>query len=225
MKKIIKIVVVTFCVIQHSAQANDQERIAFIQQHFDQQSRHSSLWQNGWLGVVSVNAALNAGSYHHSENREQRVDSGTALAVGTLGITSAVQKPFQIHHYANQLSALPENTQQEISSKRKQAETWLTEAVERESYEQSRSNRLTSAAVHALAGMVIATEGTGEKQAAVSFISGVLFSELKIRTAPRKSLKALTDYKLGLLSSTPDLNKPHWDFQFNGRLIAASLHF
>ncbi len=225
MKIIIKLVFITLCALLHSAQANDQERISFIQNHFDEQSRHSALWQNGWLGVVSVNAAINAHAYHNADNRKQRIDSGTALAVGALGITSSVQKPIQVHHYADQLSGLPGNTEQQLHIKRLQAEKWLAAAANREQHERSRSNRLTSTAVHALAGLLIATEGSGEKEAVASFLGGILFSELKIRSAPNKSLEALTNYRLGLLSSTQKNHQPYWQFQFNGQRLAANLYF
>ena len=225
MKIIIKLFFVTLCALLHCAQANDEERITFVQNHFDEQSRHSALWQNGWLGAVSVNAAINASAFHNADNRKQRIDSSTALIVGALGITSSVQKPIQVHHYADQLSALPGNTEQELQLKRVQAEKWLAAAATREQHERSRTNRLTSTAVHALAGLLIATEGSGEKEAMASFLGGLLFSELKIRSAPNKSLEALTNYRLGLFSSTQKNLQPYWQFQFNGQRIAANFYF
>lgn len=221
-KTLSKIALILFCVLLFRAHADDQQKIAFIQNHFDLQSRHNLIWQNGWLTVVGVNTAINANAYHNAKDKTERVDTATALAVSTLGLTSSVQRPMQTHLYAGKLAELPSETKAEQNEKRQQAEKWLMEAANRESYEKSKKNRLISGAIHGVAGLIIATEGSGEKEALVSFASGMLFSELKIRTAPKQSIKALADYKLGLINAEqPQLKDPTWQFSFDGRKLAA----
>jgi hypothetical protein len=219
-----KTLTVIFCLVLSSAHADDAQKIAYIQQHFDSQSRHSSLWQNGWLAVVGVNTVINAGDYKNAETNIEHVDAGTALAVSVLGLGSSIQRPMRIHHYANQLAALPSDSGTELSEKRRMAEQWLMEAANRESYEQSTKNRLTSGLAHGLAALIISAEGSGEDDAIASFISGMLFSELKIRTAPKRSAKALADYQQGLTESAAgDSNKPLWSVGFDGRRLTAQL--
>ena len=221
-KTLSKIALILFCVLLSSAHADDQEKIAFIQNHFDLQSRHNLIWQNGWLTVVGLNTAINASAYHNAKNDSERVDTATALAVSALGLSSSVQRPMQTHLYADKLAAIPSETNAEQNEKRQQAEKWLMQAANRESYEQSTKNRLISGAVHGIAGLIIATEGSGEKEALMSFASGMLFSELKIRTAPKQSIKALADYKLGLIDAKQsELKDPTWQFSFDGRKLAA----
>ena len=219
-----KILTVAFCFFLPRAYADDTQKIEYIQQHFDSQARHSNLWQTGWLAFVSVNTAINATTYHRAESNVEHVDAGTALTVGVLGVGSALQRPIQVHQYAERLSTLPASSAIERSEKRRQAEHWLIEAANREAYEQSSKNRLTSGLILGAAAFVIAAEGSGVEDALVSFVSGVLFSELKIRTAPKGSIQALTDYKLGLIKPADSTRgKPSWSVGFDGQRIAAQV--
>ena len=89
---------------------------------------------------------------------------------------------------------------------------------------------MTSALIHGAAALIVATEGSGDREALTRFIGGIAFSELKIRTAPKQSILALKRYREGDYTGTssyrpgPEL-EPAWVFGFHGNVISANYLF
>lgn len=205
--------------------ASELDKIAFIQQHFTQESRHSQWWQNGWLTVVGVNAAGNAAAAKDADTRAERIDTGTALSVSALGIFSSLRNPMQLHSYQQTLYSMPQSPGLELQQKLAVAEQMLKTAADREAYEQSNRNRLTSAAINAVAGLIISTEGSGDREGLVSLLTGIAFSELKIRTAPRQSITAWRNYQNGQFTPARSVQRPSLTLSFDGIVLSANWRF
>ncbi len=213
------------CLLTPGVYANELDKLQFIQSHLNAEARHSRLWQNSWLTVIAADSVINAAGYSNADNHREQVDSGTALAVGLLGLYSGIKNPMQIHHYQQTLSSLPQNTSAEISNKLNTAEQMLNAAASREAHEQSRKNRVTSGVIHAIAALIVNEKGSGEKQAIRGFLSGLAFGELKIRTAPKQSIEALKRYQSGDIIGSATTADPYWNIGFNGTMLSARLNF
>ncbi|MEM7259513.1 MAG: hypothetical protein AAF404_19230, partial [Pseudomonadota bacterium] len=155
----------------------------------------------------------------------ERVDSGTALTVSALGIYSSVSNPMKLHEYHQTLLAMPQSPGKEAQQTLIAAEQMLKDAAQREAHEQSRRNRLTSAAIHGIAGLIVSTEGTGAREGLIRFLSGVAFSELKIRTAPKQSIQAWRDYQSGQISADRPTFRRQLSVAFDGVMLSATLAF
>lgn len=221
----IKTSCIFLCLLTPYAYASEQEKLQFIQNHLNAEAGHSRLWQNGWLTVVAVNTGFNATDYNSADNSHDQVDSGTALAVGLLGLFSAIKNPMQIHRYEKTLSSMPQNSGTDIRNKLNVAEQMLSAAASREAYEQSRKNRITSGVIHAIAALAVNAKGSGEKPAVRGFLSGLAFGELKIHTAPKQSIEALRRYEAGNISESTTTPDKYWSVRYDGTMLSARLHF
>jgi len=204
---------------------NDQQKIRFIQQHFDQEAEHAQLWQNGWFGLFAGVATLQGIAYSQTENEPNLTDRAVGFTTSFLGAADLLLNPLKTHKYAEQLAAMPEDTEQQQQAKRQQAEQWLQAIAKREAYEQSWVNHVLSGLVNGIAGVVVANEGDRTDKGVATFLSGVLASELKIYTAPQNSEKALQQFHRGDYSLAATSNQPRWQFAAAGPVFHASYRF
>lgn len=222
MRTIATVSFIVLLILQTNSWADDLQKLQYIENHFNREAAGSRLWQNGWLTVTVASAAINASANHNADNRMERVDTGTALVVSSLGIFSSIRNPIQLHSYRQQLKSLPVDTERQQQQTLAVAERMLEAAATREAYEQSTKNRITSGIIHGLAGLIISAEGSGDREGLQSFLTGIAFSELKVHTAPKRSITALENYKAGLLGSN---SEPQWNLYFNGQLVSVNFLF
>lgn len=206
--------------------ANDNlKKIHFVQQHFDQQSGHTELWQNGWFGLFASVATLQGIAYSQTENEPRLTDRKVGFTTSFLGAADLLLNPMKTHRYAQQLRDMPEDTPQQQQRKASQAQAWLEAVAEREAYEQSWVNHLLSGVVNGLAGAVVANEGNRTAQGVATFVSGMVASELKIYTAPQQSVGALQRLRQGDYRSAAKPVPRRWQFAASGPVLLAQYRF
>lgn len=213
------------CFIPSMAFAQDQQKTEFIQQYFDRESEHAELWQNGWFGLFAGVATLQGIAYTQTENEPNLTDRAVGFTTSFLGAADLLLNPLNTHKYAEQLAAMPDDSEAQKAAKRQQAERWLEAVAKREAYEQSWVNHLLSGLVNGIAGAVVANEGDRTGKGVATFISGVVASELKIYTAPQNAEKALQQYRQGNYSLTAISEPQRWQFAAVGPVFHASYRF
>ena len=211
------------------AQADQQlteQKIQFIQQQFDQSSQHSRYWQNGWLGFfwgTAVVQALGASSAEKDE-KDDEYDQTVGAVTSLLGAGDMLLNPMQTHKFSQQLSEMPQQTNQQLDAKLAQAENWFAMAAEREMYEKSWTNHLVSAAINALAGAAIALDDNRESDGWITFATGTLVSEVKIWSAPDDLFSAQLRYQSGNYQ-VKNVSVQNWTLASNGPSIDFSWRF
>lgn len=221
--------ILLLCLLPFSGtQASDiSTRIDFIQTNFDRSASHSASWQTGWLSLFSATAAVNGLAWSQTDGEHNRYDRVVGFSTSFLGAADMLLNPMPTHHFASQLRALPATTDQQQSAKLAQAEAWLSMAAERERYEQSLLNHALANLVNGIAGLAVAYDDGRPDDGWVTFLTGVLASEIKILTAPETITDAEIRYRSGNLrpvaAAKPDT--PYWQFAAFGPVLSAQYRF
>jgi surface antigen len=205
--------------------SQEQQKTEFIQQHFNQETDHASMWQNGWFGLFAGVASLQGIAYTQTENEPNLTDRAVGFTTSFLGAADLLLNPLKTHKYAEQLAAMPDSTPEQQAAKLKQAEQWLAAIAEREAYEQSWVNHVLSGLVNGIAGAVVANEGNRTADGLFTFLSGTLVSELKIYTAPQNTGSVLAQYRNGNYSLAAKTEQPRWQFAATGPVFHAAYRF
>ncbi len=211
-----------------SARASDiSTRIEFIQANFDRTASHAANWQSGWLSLFSATAAVNGLAWTQTGGEHNRYDRVVGFSTSFLGAADMLLNPMQTHHFADQLRAMPATTARQQSAKLAQAEVWLSMAAERERYEQSLLNHAMASLVNGLAGLAVAYDDGRPDDGWVTFLTGVLASEVKILTAPETIADAEIRYRSGKLRpvAAATTDTPHWQFAAFGPVLSAQYRF
>lgn len=205
MKKLITLI--TACCISLSAAADDQDqKINFIQDSLDNTAKHSRYWYNGFLGLFSGAAAVQAVVYSTTDKddgiKESRLkyDASVGVITSGLGAIDLLINPMKTHHYAEELKQLPSMTSDEKAAKLMSAETMLQSAASREKIAKAWHTHLGAFIVNAAAGYFVATDDSrpaGEGAGLQTFLLGMAVSEFQIYSAPTSSIEAWDDYQAG----------------------------
>lgn len=210
-----------------TARADDTDaKLSFLSKHFDNTASHSQLWQNGWFGLFSGVAALNAIAYTQTDGEHNRYDRKVGFVTSFLGAADLMINPMPTHNFAEQLHTMPQNTPSEREQKLTQAVAWMQISAERERYEQSALNHILSGVVNGLAGLAVAYDDKRPGDGWMTFITGTLASEAKIYTAPQQMTEAEWLYNSGKLTAQAAKDEtPRWQIAAFGPLISATYRF
>lgn len=206
--------------------ADDTDKLKFLNTRFSQAAADARLWQYGWLSLFSGVAVLNGAAYTQTEGEHNRYDRKVGFTTSFLGAADMLLNPMRTHNFAEQLQAMPEHTAEQRYSKRVQAEAWLTIAAERERYEQSTLNHVLASVVNGLAGLAVARDDGRVADGWMTFLTGVIASEVKILSAPENMLATEYLYHSGkLVSETAKDSTPRWQIAAFGPVLSASYRF
>jgi len=210
-----------------AVQADDTEqRIQFIENHFEQTREHSELWQWGWFGFLgSATVAQGIGANVVDDDKMQ-YDFTVGATTSFLGAADMLLNPMKNHNYYDQLAAMPANSPAEKKAKLDQAESYLAAAVKRESYEQSWVNHTLAGLVNGLAGLAVAYDDKRPIDGWVTFATGMIVTEIKIYTAPQSMISANEAYQQGNYQAQAAKVEPQrWHFAAAGPQLFASYRF
>lgn len=178
--------------------ANDeQQKIDFIQQQFDQTKEHSQMWQWGWFGFLGTAATVQGLGASVVDDNKLRYDMSVGAITSFLGAADMLLNPMKTHNYSDQLQNISNDNPMEQSNKLLLAESWLAQAAAREAYEQSWTNHLLSGLVNGIAGLAVAYDDKRPIDGWLTFATGVAVSEFKIYTAPQTMMSAHQAYLNG----------------------------
>lgn len=187
----------TFLLFSANSHANEQQRIDFIQQQFEQTRDHSQTWQWGWFGFLGTAATVQGIGANTVDDDKLRYDMRVGTVTSFLGAADMLLNPMKSHNYSDQLQSLNSDTDSARAAKLQQAESWLSKAAAREAYEQSWTNHLLAGLVNGLAGLAVAYDDKRPIDGWLTFATGVAVSEFKIYTAPQTMMKAQQNYQSG----------------------------
>lgn len=178
-----------------------QQRIDFLQQQFEQTHEHSQTWQWGWFGFLGSAFVVQGLVANTVDDNKLQYDMSVGAITSFLGAADMLLNPMLSHNYSDQLQQIGSSTDMEKSAKLQQAEVWLAKAAAREAYEQSWTNHLLAGLVNGLAGLAVAYDDKRPIDGLLTFATGVAVSEFKIYTAPQTMMAAQQAYQNGNYSA------------------------
>ncbi len=209
-----------------TAQADDQSKLRFLQQQFDNSADHSRLWQNGWFGLFAGVTAVNGIAYTQTDGEHNKYDRVVGFTTSFLGAADMLLNPMETHNFADDLAAMPTTDNNARQAKLAQAEQWLNTAAEREIYERSLLNHVLAGLVNGLAGLAVAYDDKRPADGWMTFASGMIASEVKIYTAPQTMTEAREQYRNGNLeSAAAKSDTAYWQVAAFGPVLSATYHF
>jgi len=205
---------------------NSAEKISFIQQSFANSAVHSRTWQYGWFGFFTGVTAVNGIAYPQTDGDHNKYDRVVGFTTSFLGAADMIINPMPTHSYAESLAAMPQTTAEQKAEKLAQAEKWLSAAAERERYEQSFTSHALSTLVNGLAGLAVAYDDKRPDDGWMTFLSGVVSSEIKIYTAPTAMMEAEEAYQSGnYQQAAAKSDTPRWHVAALGPVLAVEYRF
>jgi len=209
-----------------TAQADEQSKLRFLQQQFDNSADHSRLWQNGWFGLFAGFTAVNGIAYTQTDGEHNKYDRVVGFTTSFLGAADMLLNPMETHNFADDLAAMPTTDNNARQAKLAQAEQWLNTAAEREIYERSLLNHVLAGLVNGLAGLAVAYDDKRPADGWMTFASGMIASEVKIYTAPQTMTEAREQYRNGNFeAAAAKSDTAYWQVAAFGPVLSATYHF
>ncbi len=180
------------------SQADDQQiRINFIQQQFEQNADHSKTWQWGWFGFLTTATVVQGIGANVVDDDKLQYDMSVGAVTGFLGAADLIMNPMLSHSYSDQLQTMKMSSQAEQKAKLLKAEHWLAKAAARETQEKSWVTHALSTFVNGLAGLAVAYDDKRPIDGWLTFATGVAVSQFKIYTSPTHMMEAHQAYQSG----------------------------
>ena len=180
------------------SQADDQQiRINFIQQQFEQNADHSKTWQWGWFGFLTTATVVQGIGANVVDDDKLQYDMSVGAVTGFLGAADLIMNPMQSHSYSDQLQTMKMSSQAQQKAKLLKAEHWLAKAAAREAQEKSWVTHALSTFVNGLAGLAVAYDDKRPIDGWLTFATGVAVSQFKIYTSPTHMMEAHQAYQSG----------------------------
>jgi hypothetical protein len=191
-------ITLTFALLMaFNSYADEQQKIDFIEQQFEQTKDHSQTWQWGWFGFLGSAATVQGIAANTVDDDKLQYDMSVGAVTSFLGAADMLMNPMNSHNYSDQLQGMESRNPAQKSAKLQQAETWLAEAAAREAYEQSWTNHLLAGLVNGLAGLAVAYDDKRPIDGWLTFATGLAVSEFKVYTAPQTMMAAQQAYQSG----------------------------
>lgn len=176
-----------------SQDAQELERIDFLQAGFEDATGGAKAWAVSWISVYSLLTIY--GVYGMlSGSREWKVDLTDSLVTTVksgLSVITLLAKPFTPSNAAVELSEMPEGTPEERQAKLDRAEALMSKGRKDILDQRTFLNHAVKIGVNLIGGAIIwGVEGKdGWKHASLSTGVGIALSLGTIWTAPTKTLK------------------------------------
>lgn len=185
------------------AQSNQQEwdgyRDALVRGE-----RQSHYWQYGWSGIYAASLAKDAYLASEADSSDDRFDARAGAVKSALALGGMVidRQPHP--------EALHELERLETAGDIEQARALMREVAAEERERRSWQARLDSLLVNTLGGLAIGVGDDRPRDGAISFATGMLVSELQLRTQPTQAGHALNRFQPAQLSR----GGIHLDYQY-----------
>ncbi|MDN3523070.1 hypothetical protein [Halomonas ramblicola] len=150
-------------------------------------ARHAGYWQAGWTTVYAGSLALNAWQASEASDRDDRFDARVGVVKSTLALGGML---FDRQPHPAALRELRDGDD-DVARARALLESVAAEERRRRSWRA----RLGSLAVNTAAGLAIAVGDDRERDGAINFATGMLVSELQLRTQPGQATAAINRFQ------------------------------
>ncbi|MDI5891132.1 hypothetical protein [Halomonas rhizosphaerae] len=156
-------------------------------------AQHADLWQAGWTTVYAGSLALSAWQASEASDDEDRYDGRVGVVKSALALGGMLLDR-QPHPAAYR--ALQAGEEGDIEGARR----LLQSVAEEERWRRSWEARLGSLAVNTAAGLVIGVGDDRPDDGALNFATGMLVSELQLRTQPGQAMAAVNRFQPAAVS-------------------------
>ncbi|RTQ99158.1 hypothetical protein [Halomonas nitroreducens] len=150
-------------------------------------ARQAELWQLGWTGIYAGSLAWSAWQASEASDDADRFDARVGVVKSTLAL-GGLFLDRQPHPAAYRRLQHGEG---DLDSARR----LLREVAEEERQRRSWQARLSSLAVNGVAGLVIGVGDDRPGDGAINFATGMLVSELQLRTQPGQAMAAVNRFQ------------------------------
>lgn len=156
-------------------------------------AQQADLWQAGWTGVYAGSLAVNAWQASEASDGDGRFDARVGVVKSALAL-GAMLRNRQPHPAAYR--ELQAGEEDDIVRARQLLQSVAEEERRRRGWEA----RLGSLAVNAVAGLVIGVSDDRPDDGALNFATGVLISELQLRTQPGQAMATMNRFQPATVS-------------------------
>jgi hypothetical protein len=130
-----------------------RDRIACLQNSFDEGQLHAGAWYYGWLGFYSGYAAYDG--WKAFSTKEHRAGNAVGSAKCVLAVTSLLASPFIARSAGNEYREVPEGSPEERAAKLAAGESLLERIRVQEARGRSTGRLLASLAIQLLGGGIV----------------------------------------------------------------------
>ncbi|SHF79765.1 hypothetical protein SAMN02745148_03555 [Modicisalibacter ilicicola DSM 19980] len=186
------------------AQSSQQAEWQAYEDALSRGERQAQIWHYGWTGIYATSLAVNAYEASEADDDDDRFDA----RVGTVKSALALSGMFldtQPHPAARR-----EFERLQAAGDLEQARDLMREVAAEERARRSWQARVDSLIVNTLGGLAIGLGDDRPGDGAISFATGMLVSELQLRTQPTQAGHALNRFQPARLS----LGGMHLDYQY-----------
>lgn len=182
----------------------ENERIAFIQQEFDDSFLHGAIWWYGWMGVYSGTAALSFGIGLTSDDDTVKITQIISGVQSVIGLAGLALSPMPTAYAGDYLRSIPDSAPDEKNRKLNEGERLLKNTAEVQEFGSSWITHLLNFTVGASGALVIwkiyddeieEAGGDPDKEALYNFLLSFAIGELQIFTQPTGGIKSWNRYR------------------------------
>ncbi|WP_224418258.1 MULTISPECIES: hypothetical protein [unclassified Modicisalibacter] len=167
----------------------------------------ATLWRYGWGGIYTASLAANLYQASEADDHDDRFDARVGSVKSALALAGVIAGP-QPHPAAyRRLQTLAE---QRDSPHLAEARALMRATAAEERQRRAWRARLGSLAINTLGGLVIGLGDDRPRDGAISFATGMLVSEIQLRTQPTQAGAALNRFRPARLS----LGDVRLDYQY-----------
>lgn len=191
---------------------------ALMQQTFDQGAREAQRWQYGWAAGYAVATAYYAVEADNADDRDDRYDARVTAVKSLLGLADVLLFPQPHRRAREEFEALREQGDLEAARAR------IADLAVREQERRSLRARTGPLIVNLAGGLLIALEDDRPGDGALNFATGMLVSEIRIRTQSTVA----SDYRAGpafTLRAGGGTLPVRYDWWLTPRMAAVQLRF
>ncbi|APE30669.1 hypothetical protein BOX17_06700 [Halomonas aestuarii] len=151
-------------------------------------AEHAELWQAGWTSVYAGSLAFSAWQASEGSDDEARFDARVGVVKSALALGGMLldRQPHPAAYRELQAGA-----DGDIAHARRLLQSVAEEERQRRSWQA----RLGSLAVNTAAGLVIGVGNDRPEDGAINFATGMLVSELQLRTQPGQAMAAVNRFQ------------------------------
>lgn len=164
----------------------------------------AEIWRYGWSGIYAVSLGINAYDASEADDSDDRFDArvGTVKSALALGGTLFDAQPHP--------QALRQLTSMEEGGNLTQVRALMRDVAAEERERRAWQARIDSLVINTLGGLAIGLGDDRPGDGAISFATGMLVSELQLRTQPTQAGQALNHFQPAQLS----IGNMHLDYQY-----------
>lgn len=169
-------------------------RIGFLEDRLDAGRRTAQVWQYGWTGIFGAGAVLGAAQAVTADDGDSRVYNIVGAVKSAAGVAQMLTDPLPARLGADPMRVVPDDTPRGRLQRVALGERQLVTNAARADTRYSLRRHLEGVTTNLIGGGVIYAFGDS-KDAMISVLSGIAFSEAQIWTQPWRANSDLTDYR------------------------------